>query len=463
MAEEHETKRRRIDLVQINDAGDKFICMQDFSNSDMVVHLESQVDTTSAPKLLSQKSCKEKRHETIKNASDLANVLRSLSFWEKAKLPRSVLEFCDQHNTSEWSDVDLNGDEIAANIMCVLSTIFPNQRKGGDDGALSRAIKLCRVEILEYMAEKMGPLFRIYDTTTFAFKGSLECLRFFHQMKGRWDCSTCAAAARGGHLECLRYLHENGCAWNNNVIVLAAENGHIDCWKYAREHGVRVYNSLVCVRIAARGNLQNLKYAVEVCGYKVDKDVVYEAVRANHVDCVRYAIDKYGSLSDGFDELKELKVIVCIMSYSKGTVEDQDWLRSTLTRTGHWNARLYSTIETLDYFTWLYDQMCPWDETTTNITLYNRSDDMLRFMMDRFCPYSDNFLHNVVSFGINKLSLLRYLIEDMGLYMDADGSLFDRALELHFPTHMPCVQYLLDVGCPHTAEAYNRYLTLLDP
>ena len=106
----------------------------------------------------------------------------------------------------------------------------------------------------------------------------------------------------------------------------------------------------------------------------------------------------------------------------------------------------------------------------------------LRFMMDRGCPYHDNLLYVAAGIGVSSLYILKYLIETQGLYMDTDGSLFDCALkpvsvrilyerELFLrrgygyfepDREMQCVQYLLDVGCPYTAESYDKYLALLE-
>ena len=424
--------------------------------------------------------------KAINTAGDLAVILRDLTSWVQGKIPESILEYCERHDTAEWSGIDLNGDEVAANVMSDLVTMFPIQRKGGDDGALSRAVQLCRVEILEYLASRMGPLFRIYDTTTFAAKGSLDCLKFFHRINGSCDSSTCAAAARGGHLHCLRYARENGCKWTKHVVVGAAENGHIDCWKYAHEHGLILYDfegSEVCGRVAARGNLPGLKFAVEVCGYKLVAEVVSEAARANHADCVRYAISKGCPIAVG----QEATVILCIFTYCEGTIEDQDWLRSTLMRAGKWNAKLYDQIRKLNYLEWMQEWSCPWDVSTTEAAVNSGSVENLRFMMDRGCPYRDNLLHLAAGLGIRGFDILKCLIEEQGLYMDVNGSVFDCALRfeseriayelkrnqqrsmsylrrnaVQINREMPCVQYLLDVGCPYTAESYRKYVALAD-
>ena len=91
------------------------------------------------------------------------------------------------------------------------------------------------------------------QTTFFAHKGYLKCLKYAHKNGCPWNKLTCTNAALSGHIDCLQYAHESGCPWDYQTCENAAKYEHLDCLRYAHEHGCP-WNSSTCLVDAYRGS-----------------------------------------------------------------------------------------------------------------------------------------------------------------------------------------------------------------
>ena len=60
---------------------------------------------------------------------------------------------------------------------------------------------------------------------------------------------------------------------------------------------------------------------------------------------------------------------------------------------------------------------------------------------------------------MNSLLCVKYLIEEQGLFMDTDGTIFESAFERG---DVECVQYLMDNGCPYEEYEFYKIINLED-
>jgi hypothetical protein len=91
------------------------------------------------------------------------------------------------------------------------------------------------VEMMKYLCEtkENKKMLDSNVSTTAAFHGHLEMLKYLHSIDCPWNEGTCVGAAENGQIECLKYAHENGCYWNESVRTIAAANNQIECLEYA--------------------------------------------------------------------------------------------------------------------------------------------------------------------------------------------------------------------------------------
>ncbi len=78
-----------------------------------------------------------------------------------------------------------------------------------DEAAMEIAIARGNLEFTKYLYDRY--LMTFWATRAAARGGQLDCLKFLHEKKCKWDSGTTSDAALYGHLECLEYAYENGC------------------------------------------------------------------------------------------------------------------------------------------------------------------------------------------------------------------------------------------------------------
>ena len=71
----------------------------------------------------------------------------------------------------------------------------------------------------------------------------------------RWDEYTCAHAALRGHLEVLKSARENGCPWDEKTCRNAAEGGYLEVLKWLRANGCP-WDEWTCSRARHKGYVE---------------------------------------------------------------------------------------------------------------------------------------------------------------------------------------------------------------
>ena len=93
-----------------------------------------------------------------------------------------------------------------------------------------------------------------------ARNGDLEELKALRAEKFPWDWEKCALAALYGHLEVLKWARENGCPWSEESCAAAGYGGHLEVLKWSRANGCP-WADKTCWCAAEGGHLEVLKWA----------------------------------------------------------------------------------------------------------------------------------------------------------------------------------------------------------
>ena len=106
-------------------------------------------------------------------------------------------------------------------------------------------------------------------------------------------------------------------------------------------------------------------------------------------------------------------------------------------------ARAAAQYQRWDCLIYLCEQGCLVDHTIPLEAVKNGVVDALRCAMDNGSAYSDDIVFEAAASERNAYASLKYLIDDQGLALNQDGSLFVAAFARG---DFECVQYLVDVG-----------------
>ena len=190
-----------------------------------------------------------------------------------------------------YNDVKLVNEIIETENLNLLKYIHEEEKYNGwDFMAYNIAAEHGCLDILQYLFENNCPTTVPNDI-------------YYVKLKA------CELAAKNGHLNCLKYLHNCKFKWDYCTIVAAAKNDHFDCVKYACENGCqfiepRFYNLNSCITIYSSGaactndNSEMLQYVINK-GALWNRDTLVHAIQVNSPKCLKYlvsiggVIDKY--------------------------------------------------------------------------------------------------------------------------------------------------------------------------
>ncbi len=215
--------------------------------------------------------------------------------------------------------------------------------------------------------------------------GDLECLQYARSPPlGKpcpWDSDTFITIAAKGNLECLKYAYENGCPFVVarhllNATAAAAAGGHLECLKYLHYLDIFLWDSTTTRCAAEGGHLECLKYAREI-GCEWDSLTTEFAARNGHLECLKYA-------------------------HSPGSGEPCPWNIETAqytARNGHLQCLKYA-----------HEHGCPWDEMTPALAADGGHLECLKYAHENGCPW--NFLTIYYAENNNNFECLKYAYEN---------------------------------------------------
>jgi len=321
-------------------------------------------------------------------------------------------------------------------------------------------------------AYKNGCRFNAEVTRAAVRGGKLNCLRYLHEVvKCPWDEGSCIAAAEAGHLDCLQYLHKHGCEcseatftaaarvgqletlkylhandcpYSSQASIAAAENGHLEALKFLHEHGY-VFSPDVS-KIAARFDLDCVRYLVETLGYDITRVEVVEMMRYGSLDCLEYAFENVG------DIFREHGASLCLYAASEGQeislkfiIErvgaPKEWISSTCAIAAH-----EGHLTCLEY---LHKHGCPMDEQVSCSAAVRGQLECLKFAMKHTKPVYE-ILESAARNG--HLDCLRYGYMN---YCPLEEGLLNAAAE-NVIDDIDCIRYLALTGLAWDEETCIR-------
>ena len=139
---------------------------------------------------------------------------------------------------------------------------------------------------------------------------SISTLEVAWERWPRWWSETCFCwkVARTNKLELLKWAREEKkCEWDEGTITEAAERGNLEMVKYCVANECPV-DECTCAYAASGGHLEILKYLREEAKAPWDSMVLYQAYENEHLECLRYAVEKKCPRWSNYTEkLKELE------------------------------------------------------------------------------------------------------------------------------------------------------------
>lgn len=155
---------------------------------------------------------------------------------------------------------------------------------------VNAAIYMDATECLEF-AVNQGYVIPRGACVLAAEQGRLRCLQYLFAARTgavAWDSGVCDAAAGAGQLDCLKFAVEVGkLVWETDTINRTAENGHVACLAYLHERGA-VWDESTCAAAAAKGQLACLEYLHEH-GCPWDSYTCADAAEIGSLCCLQYA------------------------------------------------------------------------------------------------------------------------------------------------------------------------------
>eukprot|EP01032_Pedospumella_encystans_P010294 gene10294-12045_t len=230
-----------------------------------------------------------------------------------------------------------------------------------------------------------------------------ELVFFLIAVSSPSDSSATRTAASLGRLDYLTALYERDYEWDERLCSVAAEGGHLNCLLFAKENGCP-WDSFTLINAAANGYLDCLTYAYEN-GLQWDPEVCSAAAKHGHLACLQYAV-AYG----------------CTLR------ED---VTSVAASEGHWECLQFAL-----------ENGCPVHPHACGNAAHWGRLECLTLLHQHNAPWDESVPQAAVA---GSLACLQYLIGELGMYMNVDGSLFVVAMKC---ANFKCVQYLVDMGCP---------------
>lgn len=244
---------------------------------------------------------------------DFAKFLRVHQFWGLEELPNSLLQYCTEHEVSDWEHIVM--ENLETPVLNVLNcTDLPQRvlifRKVFNDNFSSegRSIlfwaivnKQC-IELMETLFHAgVGKAFidEAAISVAVARTGRLDWLKVLHEEGYPMNRLTCSGAASGGFLECLEFLRSIDCPWDATTPMMAGYGGALGCLEYAVKHRCPRYDLLtvadcsdyVALATASGGNMSCLKYMEE--NFIVESfALTMTLIDLNHAECLQYYVSK---------------------------------------------------------------------------------------------------------------------------------------------------------------------------
>ena len=408
--------------------------------------------------------------EIVKDTPTLVKALQIAAFWLLDCIPNGIIKFCCENDPYRWigaiskkHDREAPGhylrahnDNVDLAFVSTLRALFGEKSKSYEYSFFfEQAVKMGVDEVVEYLIEHPDVEKTVASANAAARCGRLDTLKRLHHAGFPWDSEACAVATAHGHFNCLQYLHENGCPWDyqvyknashvdfvryafenglqwdSNVSVNFAHCGRVDCLQYAVDHGCSLHK--MAATVAARnGHFKTLKFLREH-GCEWDSQVYLEAADRSNLNIVQYA----------FENNLEWHPDTCVRLAKKGNHEILQYAVDRGCQPTAEAATLCATHGYADCLRAMLQVGCPVDETITLQAVKKGKVELLRCAFENGCPYVNNIVDEAAASEKNAVASLRFLVDDQGLYMNQDGSLFVAAFARG---DFECVRYLIDVG-----------------
>ena len=122
-----------------------------------------------------------------------------------------------------------------------------------------------------------------------AKKNKLELLRWAREEKKcEWDTGTIITVAAKGNMEMLKYCVANECPVDEYACAIAASNGSLECLKYLHETAKAPWDYETAEEAAYSGHLHILEYLVERKFDEYNTRACSCAAIDGHLDCLKY-------------------------------------------------------------------------------------------------------------------------------------------------------------------------------
>lgn len=193
----------------------------------------------------------------------------------------------DKRAVSTCSFLDKNNTELGKQIGRVCC-VFPNGKHITHFSTTAYFLSVepeNRLTVLKqweekFLVKKQNMDYKPYEWILLC--DATDCLRYMIE-RGYTFERPCEWASWYGAFNCLRLLHSSGYELTRDVLYDAAKNGHLDCLKYAHENGCEMCSSKI-----AANSIECLRYVIEHGG-KWDKDTCTEAATYTNLECLKYA------------------------------------------------------------------------------------------------------------------------------------------------------------------------------
>jgi len=153
-----------------------------------------------------------------------------------------------------------------------------------------------QIKVLKWLFNK-GLQFEEEAILRAAYTGQLKVLKWFYNKNARSGFGlTIWLAAKKGHLKVLKWLFrvEKNMMMTSNFAVIAAKKGHSDILKWIWDKKLPI-NYVDCIKYVARnGDLEILKWMIEVYDPKLDTILVISraAAKKGHLDIFKWIKDE---------------------------------------------------------------------------------------------------------------------------------------------------------------------------
>jgi len=379
-----------------------------------------------------------KQDDTVTCTADLHLLLRTMHFWMLERIPEPAIQYCFNNAVQVWgvSDVEPGND-----VLTDMKNIF-RPKDANQDDIVCRAIEAGRVEIVNFLIQSnMHEEVDSKAATCAAKWGNLQILTLLHEHALSWDCTTTDAAALHGHLDCLQYAHKHGCALDTSALTAAATGGHLPCLQFIISTGVAWHRD-VCTTAAEQGHLHILTYAYN-CDCPWDDLVVEKSAGNGHLHCLRFALEQ------GCDVCEE-----AVYKASYGHLDCLSLLYDCEAPFDDIAAAVAAQHGSLQCVMFLIERGFGLTARTTCTAASCGQVHVLRYLFDNGVPYISTLLPFAANALQNRLECLQYLIEEQGLPINENGSLFGIAF---MRADIACVQYLISIGCPYIKFKFRDF------